>query len=315
MTCGPVYVLPRVLATAWIPSFRERHHVSTLCEGPQCSAKVGHPPLPVFAMSGVSCFLPYSGKHRLNLYESRYLQMHQDMVSEQIGKGCAQSRQELVVVYQPSGQEAAPIGVIMELLHWSEVEPRPRISAVFAARSRARIHRVIDVGRPGSNANYQLANIEFVDDSPGVEAHEEIRAALSTMWKILGQLAELQAHLKQRPALAPTVLKLGSKGGVLSASDVWQPITFVQELHVRQARATHSKYEKLIAEAVQKGAPTSELEQAYDAELDRLRMALERFPLLLTFNSMTEILAEVTEIARDEVQRLETLLRGSRGDL
>merc|ERR1712150_290349 len=172
--------------------------------------------------------------------------------------------------------EIATTGVVLELLDWTQIasEPVPRIAAKYETGPRARIARFLYDDMPENKQTYLVAEIDIIDDSPALTNHAEVQAAWQNMWSMLGYLVELQEQAKERPRLTSAALALGQKCGVLSACDVWRPVSLMQELYYRQASAVHARYGSEIASADASGAPINELQTAYKAELDILKASL-----------------------------------------
>lgn len=268
---------------------------------------------PLFVMSGVSSFLPFAGKQHLYLYEPRYIRMHEDLVRQASSDNMSPPRPCMVAVHKSGTGTISSIGVLLELLGWRHVgiEPTTRIAATYGAGSRVVVFHAWDCDDSKSNTTYLNAEIEHLDDSPGFDAHREVREAWQNLWRVLGKLVELQRQLKQGPSLSRAALELGQKSGVLSAADVWCPVVLLQELYLRQASAAHRKFGEQISRASDEGNLVDGLQLAYKAELDRVKLALEQFPAMLQLDSMVDILLEASEIANSEVDRLKLLLDGA----
>lgn len=270
--------------------------------------------MPVFVMSGVSCFLPYSGIQPLHLYEPRYVRMHSDLIKASAPNQRLRSKPKIVAAYKNENDEISRTGVVLELMDWKQVSSdlAPRISAKFEAGPRVQISQILNRNECSGEASYLVAEVEIIDDSPSLVNYADVQAAWQNVWELIRHLVELQEKANERPCLTSAALALSQKRGVLSAIDVWRPVGFVQELHFRQASAVHSKYGPKIAKEHEVGALPNDLHQAYKAELGKLRNTLQIFPALLRLTSMVDVLEEASQIVHAEIRRVELSLSASK---
>lgn len=271
-------------------------------------------------MRGSTCVLPHSGMHQLAIAEDN-MQMHEAMLLSRqraASVGARAWRPAMLAMLAgdagSSGDPTTEVGVLLELVQCRRIESElgPRVLATYEAGARARIRRFKE-GAPQliHPDGFMMAEIEIIDDSPGVtENHKEhmaTREALRSFWPLLGRLAELQERAGEIPRLTTQTAshKLNS---VISAGDVWRPVKLVQELYIRQAGVVHRRVGHELAVAAGEGTPLHSLQSSYATELHNVEEPLASFPTMLELRSGIEVLSAARRLVSREVERLQVEL-------